>query len=125
MHSAAAAGSSRAATSRSPTLVRSSRSARSSWASSPLSSHLFALAKIGSGAARRYFVTGERFGADVALRIGLVHEVDEDLDVAVERVVGELLSAGPNAARAAKELARAPLSRPRHRGTHRCAPHER
>jgi methylglutaconyl-CoA hydratase len=70
----------------------------------------FALAKIGSGAARRYFVTGERFGADVALRIGLVHEVDEDLDVAVERVVGELLSAGPNAARAAKELARAPLS---------------
>src|SRR3982751_2401743 len=27
----------------------------------------FALAKIGSGAARRLFVTGERFGADVAL----------------------------------------------------------
>jgi methylglutaconyl-CoA hydratase len=33
----------------------------------------FALAKIGPGAARRFFVTGERFTADVALRIGLVH----------------------------------------------------
>ncbi|HZU20086.1 MAG TPA: enoyl-CoA hydratase-related protein [Gaiellaceae bacterium] len=69
----------------------------------------FALAKIGPGAARRYFATGERFGADVALRIGLVSEVAEDLDAAVERVVGELLTAGPQAARAAKELARAPL----------------
>ena len=36
----------------------------------------FALAKIGPSAARRYFVTGERFDADTALRIGLVHEVD-------------------------------------------------
>ena len=70
----------------------------------------FALAKIGPSAARRLFVTGERFGADVALRIGLVHEVTGELDVAVERVVGELLSAGPAAARGAKELARAPLS---------------
>jgi methylglutaconyl-CoA hydratase len=70
----------------------------------------FALAKIGSSAARRYFVTGERFDADVALRIGLVHEVADDLDAAVERVVGELMTAGPEAARAAKELARTPLS---------------
>ena len=70
----------------------------------------FALAKIGPGAARRYFVTGERFTAAEALRIGLIHEVTDDLDGAVERVVGELLSAGPSAARAAKELARAPQS---------------
>ncbi len=68
----------------------------------------FALAKIGSGHARRWFVTGERFGADVALRIGLVSEVADDLDAAVDRVVAELLSAGPSAARAAKELARGP-----------------
>jgi methylglutaconyl-CoA hydratase len=66
----------------------------------------FALAKIGSSAARRYFVTGERFSAEVALRIGLIHEIAEDLDGAVERVVGELLSAGPNATRAAKQLAK-------------------
>jgi methylglutaconyl-CoA hydratase len=70
----------------------------------------FALAKIGTGAARRYFVTGERFSATEALRIGLIHEVTDDLDGGVERVVGELLSAGPSAARAAKELARSPLA---------------
>jgi methylglutaconyl-CoA hydratase len=66
----------------------------------------FALAKIGPGAARRYFVTGERFDAETALRIRLVSEVAADLDAAVERVVGELLSAGPHAARWAKRLVR-------------------
>jgi methylglutaconyl-CoA hydratase len=64
----------------------------------------FALATIGPSAARRYFVTGERFGADVALRIGLVHEVDDDVDAALGRVLDELLSAGPEAARQAKRL---------------------
>jgi methylglutaconyl-CoA hydratase len=64
----------------------------------------FALAKIGPSAARRYFVTGERFGADVALRIGLVHGVDDDVDAALGRVLDELLSAGPEAARQAKRL---------------------
>jgi methylglutaconyl-CoA hydratase len=70
----------------------------------------FALAKIGTSAARRWFVTGERFSAEVALRIGLVHEVAEDIDGAVAAIVAELLTAGPEAARGAKELARAPLS---------------
>ena len=66
----------------------------------------FALAKIGAGHARRYFVSGERFDAETALRIGLVSEVADDLDAAVERTVGELLSAGPFAARWAKRLVR-------------------
>jgi len=66
----------------------------------------FALAKIGPGAARRYFLTGERFDAETALRIGLVHEVVDDLDAAVDRVVDELLSAGPQAVRWAKRLIR-------------------
>lgn len=70
----------------------------------------FALAKIGTSAARRYFVTGERFSAEAALRIGLVHEVAEDLDAAVDAVVRELLSAGAGAAREAKQIARAPLA---------------
>ena len=65
-----------------------------------------ALARVGSANARRYFVTGERFDAATALRIGLVGEVADDLDAAVERVVGELLSAGPQAARWAKRLVR-------------------
>jgi methylglutaconyl-CoA hydratase len=66
----------------------------------------FVFARIGSGAARRYFLTGERFGAEAALRIGLVHEVTDDVDTAVERVVGQILAAGPEAARAAKRLIR-------------------
>jgi methylglutaconyl-CoA hydratase len=64
----------------------------------------FALAKIGPSAARRYFVTGERFNAEEALRIGLVHEVVSDLDAALDRMLDELRSAGPRAARAAKRL---------------------
>jgi methylglutaconyl-CoA hydratase len=65
----------------------------------------FVLPRIGA-AARRYFVTGERFDARTALRIGLVSEVTDDLDGAVERVVGELLTSGPEAAREAKRLVR-------------------
>jgi methylglutaconyl-CoA hydratase len=64
----------------------------------------FALAKIGPSAARRYFLTGERFDAATALRIGLVHEVTENLDATVERILLELLTAGPDAVRAAKRL---------------------
>jgi methylglutaconyl-CoA hydratase len=65
----------------------------------------FVLPRIGS-AARRYFLTGERFDAQTALRIGLVSEVKADLDDAVERVVGEILTSGPRAAREAKKLVR-------------------
>jgi methylglutaconyl-CoA hydratase len=65
----------------------------------------FVLPRIGD-AGRRYFLTGERFGADVALRIGLVGEVTDDLDAAVERVVAELLTSGPEATREAKRLVR-------------------
>jgi methylglutaconyl-CoA hydratase len=65
----------------------------------------FVLPRIGA-AARRYFLTGERFGAEEALRIGLVSEVTDDLDAAVEQVVAELLTSGPEAAREAKTLVR-------------------
>jgi len=65
----------------------------------------FVLPKIGAHA-RRYFLTGERFGAETALRIGLVHELSADLDTAVDAVVAELLTAGPEAVRAAKRLVR-------------------
>jgi methylglutaconyl-CoA hydratase len=69
----------------------------------------FALRRIGEGAARRYFVTGERFDAETALRIGLVHEVASDLDAALDAILAELRTAGPRAARHAKRLA---LERP-------------
>ena len=64
----------------------------------------FVLARIGPGAARRYFLTGERFDAEAALRVGLVHEVADDLDAAVDRAVAGLLAGGPEAVRAAKRL---------------------
>lgn len=70
----------------------------------------FVLARIGPGAARRYFVTGERFDAATALRVGLVDELADDLGAAVQRIVDELLGAGPEAARVAKQLARTPHS---------------
>jgi methylglutaconyl-CoA hydratase len=76
----------------------------------------FALAKIGPSAARRYFVTGEKFDAETALRIGLVQGVAEDLDGALDAIVAELRSAGPEAARHAKKLV---LERPDGLGTER------
>jgi methylglutaconyl-CoA hydratase len=66
----------------------------------------FVLPRIGPGATRRYFLTGERFDAETALRIGLVHEVSEDLDGAVAAAVEALLQGGPEAVRAAKQLVR-------------------
>jgi methylglutaconyl-CoA hydratase len=66
----------------------------------------FVIPRIGPGAARRYFLTGERFDAKTALRIGLVHEVADDLDAAVAVIVDALLQGGPEAVRAAKQLVR-------------------
>jgi methylglutaconyl-CoA hydratase len=69
----------------------------------------FVITRIGEGQARALFPTGERFDAERALRIGLVHEVFMDetaLDQRVATMVGELLNAGPTAARAAKTIIR-------------------
>ena len=74
----------------------------------------YVVRKIGESAARRYFVTGERFDAATAFRIGLVHEVTNDLEAALARVLGELRTAGPRAARHAKRLV---LDRPDGRET--------
>ncbi len=67
----------------------------------------FVKAKIGESAARRYFVTGERFDAETAARLGLVHEVvpEEDLDATVEGLLGALRQGGPKALMACKGLA--------------------
>jgi methylglutaconyl-CoA hydratase len=65
----------------------------------------FVLPKIGQHA-RRYFLTGERFDAETALGIGLVHEVADELDMAVQAIVDQLLSSSPSAVREAKKLVR-------------------
>jgi methylglutaconyl-CoA hydratase len=54
---------------------------------------------IGLRQVRRYALTGERFDAAEARRIGLVHEVVPlaELDATGERIVGHLLANGPQA----------------------------
>jgi methylglutaconyl-CoA hydratase len=66
----------------------------------------YVIAKIGWTHARRWFLTGERFDAATALRIGLVHEVvpEAELDAAVDRTVRALLSSSPDAVARAKRL---------------------
>jgi methylglutaconyl-CoA hydratase len=66
----------------------------------------FVLPRIGAGHTRRLFLTGERFDAQTALRIGLVHAVAPELDAETDRIVGELLTSGPQATREAKWLIR-------------------
>jgi methylglutaconyl-CoA hydratase len=69
----------------------------------------FVLPRIGDSHARALFVTGQRFDAERARAIALVHEVVGDLaalDARVDELLGELRSAGPNAVRAAKALVR-------------------
>jgi methylglutaconyl-CoA hydratase len=64
----------------------------------------FVIAKIGPSAARRYFLTGERFTAVEALRIGLIHEVASALEAECAKVVEALLAGGPEAIADAKDL---------------------
>lgn len=66
----------------------------------------FVLRAIGARHAQRYFLTAERFGAEEAVRIGLVHMVVEAdaLAEADEAMVQNLLACGPNAQAAAKAL---------------------
>lgn len=69
----------------------------------------FVLPRIGEGPARALFLSGERFGSERALQIGLVSEVVPDepaLTARVEAVLGEVLSGGPEAARSAKAIIR-------------------
>ena len=68
----------------------------------------YVVAAIGVRQARRLMLTGERIDAAEAVRIGLVHEAvaADQLDRAVEAVLGHLLRGGPAALAAAKRLVR-------------------
>jgi methylglutaconyl-CoA hydratase len=75
----------------------------------------YVVRRIGEGAARALFVTGERIDAHEARRIGLVHRVAEGedaLDSAVDEVLAAILAGGPEAVRAAKALVRDVARRP-------------
>jgi methylglutaconyl-CoA hydratase len=67
----------------------------------------YVIAKIGQTHARALFLTGERFDAERALRIGLVHRVAdtvEALDAAVYETITQLKTSGPEAVRECKKL---------------------
>ncbi len=66
----------------------------------------FVIAKIGVSHARALFLTAQRFDAQRALRIGLVHEVvaEAELDARVAALRDELATCGPNAVAQAKRL---------------------
>ena len=64
----------------------------------------YVIAKIGETHARALFLTGERFDAERAQRIGLIHRVVDDLDAAVAETIAALKSSGPEAVRECKKL---------------------
>lgn len=67
----------------------------------------YVISKMGVSAARRYFLTGERFKTEAALRYGLIHEVvaADQLSARVQQISQEFVSSGPEAVKAAKILA--------------------
>jgi len=71
----------------------------------PLGVTPFVIRAIGHRAFRRYGLSGERFGAAEALRIGLAHEVvpAEQLDAKVGEVADALLHGAPDAQRTLKD----------------------
>jgi methylglutaconyl-CoA hydratase len=66
----------------------------------------YVIRAMGARAAHRYFLTAERFTAQEAHRIGLVHEVTtaETLDAKMDELTQALVNASPNALRACKKL---------------------
>ncbi len=66
----------------------------------------YVIRAIGARAAHRWFLTAERFSAEQAERIGLVHETvaDDALESKVQEVAEALVVAGPQAVKACKQL---------------------
>ena len=66
----------------------------------------YVIAAIGERYAKRYFMTAERFDGNTALQMSLVHETVEEqqLDKKIEQLVTSILSNGPEAVVAAKQL---------------------
>ncbi len=68
----------------------------------------YVVSAIGARNSRRYFLTGERFDAESAHAMGLLHQLcyADELDGAVENMVDALLQCGPGAQSACKYLIR-------------------
>jgi methylglutaconyl-CoA hydratase len=74
----------------------------------------YVIRAMGEQAARRYFITAERFSAAQAQAMGFVHEVcaAEALDAKVDEIVAALVANGPMALRACKTLVQDMASQP-------------
>ncbi len=67
----------------------------------------FVVAKIGPSHARGMFMSAERFSAERAREIGLIHEVVNDpacLEASIEKTLARMLDCGPQAMAIAKKL---------------------
>jgi enoyl-CoA hydratase len=67
------------------------------------------LPKMSARAAGRYFVTGEKFGADVAAEIGLISVAADDVEATVRALTAEIAKGSPQGLAASKKLTTAPI----------------
>jgi methylglutaconyl-CoA hydratase len=74
----------------------------------------YVIEAIGARAARRFFLTAERFTAAEAYRLGLVHELVPvpEIDARINELLGFLVTAGPLAQIEGKALVRAVAHKP-------------
>lgn len=74
----------------------------------------YVIRALGEQAARRWFVTAERFSAHEAQAMGFVHEVvaADALDAKVAEIVAALVANGPAAVKACKQLVKDVAGRP-------------
>ena len=74
----------------------------------------YVIKAMGEQAARRYFLTAERFDANEARRIGFAHDVvaPDALDATVAGIVKALVTNSPHAVREAKKLVREVVGQP-------------
>jgi len=67
----------------------------------------FVVARVGAANAREYFLTGEKFDAHTAQKIGLIQHVVPDeaaMDGLIDAKIGEIMKASPDAIAATKAL---------------------
>jgi methylglutaconyl-CoA hydratase len=81
---------------------------------SPATISPYVIRAIGERQARRYFLTAEVFGADEALRMGLLSALTtpENLDAMIDELAKHLLAGGPEAQAGIKDLVRTVAERP-------------
>jgi methylglutaconyl-CoA hydratase len=79
---------------------------------SPATISPYVIRAMGEHNARRYFLTAEVFGAEEALRIGMLSILTDKLDEEIDALAGHLLAGGPQAHAKIKDLIRAVAGRP-------------